>query len=72
VLSVSVLKRRGPPLPTALRLDLPPVLSAAARGRARLGVGQQGMGQWATQTDVAAGVETEPLHAATFVNLASS
>jgi protein ImuA len=69
VLSVSVLKRRGPPLLTPLRLDLPPVLSVAARGRARLGVGQ-GVGQ--TEAATAAGFEAEPLHAATFVNLASS
>lgn len=33
-LQVSVLKRRGPPLETALQLELPPVLSAAARRRA--------------------------------------
>jgi protein ImuA len=69
VLSVSVLKRRGPPLLTPLRLDLPPVLSVAARSRARLGVGQ-GAGQ--SEAATAAGVEAEPLHAATFVNLASS
>ena len=67
VLSVSVLKRRGPPLLSPLRLDLPPVLSAAARGRANLG---SGSGQTEAQTTM--GVQVEPLHAATFVNLASS
>jgi protein ImuA len=77
VLSVSVLKRRGPPLLTPLRLDLPPVLSAAARGRAKLGVwpgtgqsAEQGAGQ--ADVNVTAGLEAAPLHAATFVNLASS
>lgn len=34
-LSLQVLKRRGPPLETPLRLPLPPVLSAAARERAQ-------------------------------------
>jgi len=83
VLCVSVLKRRGPPLLTPLRLDLPPVLSAAARGRAQVGrvVGAgvgAGVGASAgvgadmdsspTEALAAAG---EPLHAATFVNLAS-
>ena len=75
VLSVSVLKRRGPPLPTPLRLDLPPVLSAAARHRAALGAGQgvgQGLGKGAAQTQSTAGLEAEPLQAAVFVNLASS
>jgi hypothetical protein len=67
VLNVSVLKRRGPPLPTALRLDLPPVLSAAARGRANLGAGQGSV-----QTEAAVSVEAESLNAAVFVNLASS
>lgn len=33
-LEVRILKRRGPPLPMPLRLELPPVLSAAARSRA--------------------------------------
>ena len=33
-LNVSVLKRRGPPLETPLQLELPPVLSSAARRRA--------------------------------------
>ncbi len=35
VLELSVLKRRGPPLAAPLRLELPPVLSNAARQRAR-------------------------------------
>jgi protein ImuA len=67
VLSVSVLKRRGPPLLAPLRLDLPPVLSAAARGRAQRGAAEP------SATPVANGDEmsAEPLHAATFVNLAS-
>ena len=38
VLTLQVLKRRGPPLPTPLQLALPPVLSAAARGRAQAGL----------------------------------
>src|SRR5258706_6490738 len=33
-LSLHLLKRRGPPLPTPLHIGLPPVLSAAARSRA--------------------------------------
>ena len=33
-LELRLLKRRGPPLPTPLVLELPPVLSASARGRA--------------------------------------
>jgi protein ImuA len=37
VLAVQVLKRRGPPLPAALQLALPPVLSAVARQRAAAG-----------------------------------
>ena len=60
VLTLQVLKRRGPPLPTPLQLALPPVLSAAARGRAQVGV-------LAPQASVAAAVS---LRAATFVNLA--
>lgn len=35
-LDVRVLKRRGPPLEAALRLELPPVLSGAARRRAEV------------------------------------
>ena len=34
-LRLAILKRRGPPLESPLRLDLPPVLSEAARRRAR-------------------------------------
>jgi protein ImuA len=37
VLALQVLKRRGPPLETALRLALPPVLSESARERAQGG-----------------------------------
>jgi protein ImuA len=59
VLAVQVLKRRGPPLPTPLHLALPPVLSAAARGRAQAGV---------LAPDASA--SASPLRAATFVNLA--
>jgi protein ImuA len=59
-LAVRLLKRRGPPLETALRIVLPPVLSAAALQRAREGRAQP-----------AAIAPSEPaLHAATFVNLA--
>ncbi len=89
VLTVSVLKRRGPPLLTPLRLDLPPVLSAAARGRAQRGLAEPaaiGMELKNAATNVLTGEVTsevtsaamsaasneQPLHAATFVNLASS
>ena len=58
VLTVQVLKRRGPPLPTSLPLALPPVLSAAARGRAQAGV---------VAPDAATAL---PLRTAIFVNLA--
>ncbi len=58
VLTVQVLKRRGPPLPTPLQLALPPVLSAAARGRAQAGL---------VAPDAATAL---PLRTATFVNLA--
>jgi protein ImuA len=53
-LGVSVLKRRGPPLETSLRLALPPVLSIPAREQARAALGQT----------------PDALHAATFINLA--
>jgi len=55
VLSVRVLKRRGPPLESPLRLDLPPALSATARSRANSGP---------------AHVQPQSLPAATFINLA--
>lgn len=55
VLALRVLKRRGPPLPRPLLLELPPVLSEIARQRARAG-------------QVAAQAEP-PLPAATFVDL---
>ena len=58
VLTVQVLKRRGPPLPAPLQLALPPVLSAAARGRAQAGL---------VAPDAATAL---PLRTATFVNLA--
>ena len=62
VLTVQVLKRRGPPLPAPLQLALPPVLSAAARGRAHAGV---------LAPDASDASNTAaPLRAATFVNLA--
>ena len=62
VLTVQVLKRRGPPLPAPLQLALPPVLSAAARGRAQAGV---------LAPDAPDAPNTAaPLRAATFVNLA--
>ena len=82
VLTVSVLKRRGPPLPNPLRLDLPPVLSAAARGRAQAGLVEPGFVEPTAVQPTAAGSEpmkgeasdfqNAPLYAATFVNLASS
>jgi protein ImuA len=68
VLAVRVLKRRGPPLESPLQLDLPPVLSATARQRARA---------WAGAA-VPVGVEppgmsaATALRAATFVNLAAA
>lgn len=57
VLSLQVLKRRGPPLAMPLSLDLPPVLSSMARARAR--------------TAVASPMD-EALRGATFVNLAAA
>ena len=59
VLSVSLLKRRGPPLEAPLRLDLPAVLSASARGRALAAASRSGS-------------EFQPLQAlpaATFIDL---
>lgn len=57
-LNLQLLKRRGPPLESLLRLDLPPVLSEAARQRARSLPAEVGTAQ-------------AELPAATFVNLAS-
>ena len=54
VLSLQLLKRRGPPLESPLTLELPPVLSPIALQRAQAG-------------RVA---PAPVLHAATFVNLA--
>jgi len=53
-LGVRVLKRRGPPLETPLRLALPPVLSSSVREGARAGFDQG----------------AAALHSATFINLA--
>ncbi|WP_372524824.1 translesion DNA synthesis-associated protein ImuA [Piscinibacter sp.] len=61
VLSVSLLKRRGPPLEAPLRLDLPPVLSASARGRAQAGA--------SPRASVPALPPLQFLPAATFINL---
>ena len=56
-LALYLLKRRGPPLAAPLQLTLPPVLAAAARGKAA-------RGRWA-------GVPMQqPLRAAAFVDLA--
>ncbi|HZT55714.1 MAG TPA: translesion DNA synthesis-associated protein ImuA [Burkholderiaceae bacterium] len=64
VLAVRVLKRRGPPLEAPLQLALPPVLSAVAQQRARVGV---------EPADAKAHVPRQPggLRVATFVNLAA-
>ena len=53
MLSVRLLKRRGPPLEAALRLALPPILSATARQRARAGVHPPVALQEATFIDLA-------------------
>ncbi len=53
VLAVRLLKRRGPPLESALRLALPPILSATARQRARAGVHPPVALQQATFVDLA-------------------
>jgi len=55
VLAVRLLKRRGPPLEAPLQIELPPVLSAAARSRVRGAVPQS----------------LPDLQAATFINLAA-
>ena len=53
VLSVRLLKRRGPPLETALRLALPPILGATAGQRARAGLHRPAGLQQATFVDLA-------------------
>ena len=57
-LSLRLLKRRGPPLETPLQIDLPPVLSAAARSRAQAAPAPPHRSQ-------------QHLPAATFINLAA-
>jgi protein ImuA len=57
-LRLQLLKRRGPPLETPLRLELPPVLSAAARSRAEAAT-------------VPKNQSPHDLQAATFINLAA-
>jgi protein ImuA len=59
-LQIRVLKRRGPPLESPLRLELPPVLSSAARRRSASGLKQVEASVSRTGSDV--------LPAATFVN----
>ena len=54
MLSVRLLKRRGPPLEAALQLALPPILSATARQRARAGLHKPVALQEATFVDLAA------------------
>ena len=56
VLEVRVLKRRGPPLETALRLPLPPVLSRAAAQRAQAGAARPPVLHPATFVDLAKSV----------------
>ncbi len=53
VLSVRLLKRRGPPLEAALRLALPPILGATAGQRARAGLHRPAGLQQATFVDLA-------------------
>jgi protein ImuA len=75
VLSVRVLKRRGPPLESALQLALPPVLSATALQRAGVGAHVVPAG-----SNAAPGAGLDPprhassasLRAATFVNFAAA
>lgn len=65
-LELRVLKRRGPPLESALRLDLSPVLPAAARRRAEQAEPTHDSA-WPAEA-----WQPAELHAATFINLASS
>jgi protein ImuA len=60
MLSLRVLKRRGPPLDTPLSLALPPVLSSAARSRMR-----------PMRMPVPGAQDDAHLNEATFINLAS-
>jgi protein ImuA len=63
MLSLKVLKRRGPPLEKSLLVPLPPVLGEAARQRA-----MQPFAAWDASASDASG---EPaLQSATFINLA--
>jgi protein ImuA len=64
VLSLRLLKRRGPPLEMPLSLPLPPVLSATARLRARQGA------EGASAAVEGRADAPSTLHEATFVNLA--
>ncbi len=64
VLTVRVLKRRGPPLDAPLQLELPPVLSGMALQRARTGP-SAGLPAAANESSLA-------LHTATFINLAAA
>ena len=65
-LDLRILKRRGPPLESAFRLDLSPVLPAAARRRAE-------QADMTPDSAWPAGAwQPAELHAATFINLASS
>jgi protein ImuA len=52
-LQLRILKRRGPPLETPLRLELPSVLSGAARRRSASGSGRERVLHAATFVDVA-------------------
>ena len=55
------LKRRGPPLAAPLQLALPPVLSAAAQGKAALAR--------VALARVAGGAQSQLLRAAAFIDL---
>ena len=61
-LAVRVLKRRGPTLDSALQIELPPMLSEAARHRAKAGV---------ASSEVKPITQESRLRAVTFVNLAA-
>jgi len=63
VLTVRLLKRRGPPLEAPLQLALPPVLSGVARQRARAGMPNRAPAPASARAGTG-------LQAATFVNLA--